>query len=136
MVIVKITKTDFKESEELIMFGLLATAIFGGACVVDSAQKSMRDADARARYTAEGKPYYPTSDNNYIYIPTGEKCYITTETLDTAGSYRKVLRSIPNRSNHYTGRTVYVFPERTKEEKAAEFERYLYDARKKRGLIN
>ena len=124
------------EREVIIMLGLLFGAILGGACVIDSAQKSMRDADARARYTAEGKPYYPTSDNNYIYIPTGEKCYITTETLDTAGSYRKVLRSIPNRSNHYTGRTVYVFPERTKEEKAAEFERYLYDARKKRGLIN
>lgn len=115
------------------MFGLLAAAIFGVAYVGDSISKSCRDADARAKWVADGKPYYPTSDNNYIYIPTGEKCYITTERTDTAGSYRRVLKTI-SKGDRHPSRVVYVFPERTKEERAAEFNRYYYDALKKYGL--
>ena len=115
------------------MLGLLAAAIFGVAYVGDSISKSCRDADSRARHVADGKPYYTTSDNNYVYIPTGEKCYITTERTDTAGSYRTVLRTI-SKGDRHPSRVVYVFPERSNKEKAAEFNRYYYDGLKKYGL--
>lgn len=115
------------------MLGLLAAAIFGVAYVGDSISKSCRDADSGARHVEDGKPYYTTSDNNYIYIPTGEKCYITTERTDTAGSYRTVLRTISKGDRHLS-RVVYVFPEKSNKEKAAEFNRYYYDGLKKYGL--
>lgn len=89
------------------LFGLLGAAIFGGAAIHDSVSKSCRDADARARYTAEEKPYYPTSDNYYIYIPTGEKCKL--ESVGINGySYANVL--VPYNDRSLYGRIVYVLP--------------------------
>ena len=61
----------------------------------------------RARYTAEEKPYYPTSDNYYIYIPTGEKCKL--ESVGINGySYANVL--VPYNDRSLYGRIVYVLP--------------------------
>lgn len=115
------------------MIGILMTLGLGVAYAVDSISKSCRDESARAEAVAEGKPYYPTSDNNYVYIPTGEKCYITTERIDTMGSYKTVLRTISKGDKH-PSRIVYVFPGKSREEKKAEFEEYYHDALRKYGI--
>ena len=91
------------------MWGLLGAMIFGVAAIDDAAKKGRINANNRAHWVADGKPYYPTADNNYIYIPTGEKCSISSEysweQVNKSKPRKKVLRSLK------TQKIIYYFPE-------------------------